>query len=190
MNEPTEIEAQNAVRVLLQYMGQDPEREGLADTPRRVVAAWDELTRGYGQDPEQILGTAFEGDGYDQMIVCRGIDFWSMCEHHLLPFHGVAAVGYIPSERVVGLSKMPRLVKCFASRLQIQERLTKQVAEAMDSVLKPKGVGVLIRARHLCMACRGVRQQEAEMVTSSLLGEFRKQEVRAEFLNLVECQKI
>lgn len=180
----TEIEAQNAVRVLLQYLGQDPDREGLADTPQRVVRAWDEFTRGYGQDPKEILGTAFEGEGYDQMIVCRGIDFWSMCEHHLLPFHGVAAVGYIPGNRVVGLSKMPRLVKCFASRLQIQERLTKQVAEAMRDVLEPKGVGVLIRARHLCMACRGVKQQEAEMVTSALLGEFRKQEVREEFMNL------
>ena len=185
MNTPTEIEARNAIRVLLQYMGQDPEREGLADTPRRVVAAWDELTRGYGQDPEQILGTEFGGEGYDQMIVCRGIDFWSMCEHHLLPFHGVAAVGYIPSNRVVGLSKMPRLVECFARRLQIQERLTQQVAEAMESVLKPKGVGVLIRARHLCMACRGVKQQEADMVTSALHGEFRRQEVRAEFFNLI-----
>ena len=119
------------------------------------------------------------------MIVCRGIDFWSMCEHHLLPFHGIAAVGYIPSNRVVGLSKMPRLVECFARRLQFQERLTQQVAEAMESVLKPKGVGVLIRARHLCMACRGVKQQEADMVTSALHGEFRRQEVRAEFFNLI-----
>lgn len=189
MKATTEVEARNAVKVLLQYIGQDTEREGLLETPRRVVAAWDEMTRGYGQDPTQILGTAFSGEGYDQMIVCRGIEFWSMCEHHLLPFHGTAAIGYIPGKRVVGLSKMPRLLECFARRLQIQERLTKEVAEAMQSVLKPKGVGVLVRARHLCMACRGVKQQNGEMVTSALLGNFREQEVRAEFLNLVECQK-
>ena len=186
MNEQTELEARNAVRVLLEYLGEDPDREGLTDTPRRVVAAWDEMTRGYGQDPRLILGTAFEGEGYDQMIVCREIDFWSVCEHHLLPFHGTAAVGHIPNKRVVGLSKMPRLVECFSRRLQIQERLTKQVAEAMQDVLKPRGVGVLVRAKHLCMACRGVKQQQSEMVTSSLLGQFREQAVRAEFLRLVE----
>lgn len=185
MSVPTELEARNAVRVLLDYLGEDSMREGLLETPRRVVAAWDEMTRGYGQDPKQLLTTEFEGEGYDQMIVCREIDFWSVCEHHLLPFHGTAAVGYIPNKRVVGLSKMPRLVECFARRLQIQERLTKQIAEAMQDILKPQGVGVLVRARHLCMACRGVKQQEAEMVTSALLGQFRKQEVRAEFLNLI-----
>lgn len=178
----TEEQAAEAVRTLLSYVGEDPAREGLLDTPRRVVHAWDEVTAGYGQSPEDILATDFDKDGYDEMVVCRGIEFCSCCEHHMLPFTGVAHVGYIPRRRVVGLSKMARLVDCFARRLQIQERLTQQVADAMMKHLSPLGVGVVVQAKHSCMSCRGVMKQQSEMVTASLLGVFRKPEVRAEFL--------
>jgi GTP cyclohydrolase IA len=177
----TEQEAKAAVRTLLTYIGEDIDREGLLETPERVVRAWDELTCGYGQDPAQILATDFHGNGYDEMVVCRDIAFHSVCEHHLLSFSGVAHVAYVPRGRVVGLSKMARLVDCFARRLQIQEKLTQQVAEAMRDALKPRGVGVTIRAKHLCMSCRGVMKDRAEMVTTCLLGVFKKHEVREEF---------
>lgn len=179
----TEAEAQAAVRTLLSYVGEDVHREGLADTPMRVAKAWDEMTRGYGEDPRAILGRDFHGDGYDEMVVCRNVEFNSVCEHHLLGFSGVAHVAYVPRKRVVGLSKMARLVDCFARRLQIQEQLTQQVARAMMEHLKPKGVGVVVVAKHSCMSCRGVGKQQAEMVTASLLGVFRRPEVRAEFLD-------
>lgn len=178
----TEDEAKVAVRTLLRYIGEDPDREGLRDTPRRVVKAWDEMTVGYGQDPDVVLGTDFDGDGYDEMIVVPHIEFVSMCEHHCLPFLGEASVGYVPRRRIVGLSKVARLVDVFARRLQVQERLTKQVADAVKLALNPLGVGVLIRAKHSCMSCRGVMKQRAEMVTCTLYGVFRKPEVRAEFM--------
>lgn len=178
----TEAEAKAAVRTILSYIGEDPDREGLKDTPRRVVSAWDEMTQGYGQDPEVVLGTDFDGDGYDEMIVVPHIEFVSCCEHHMLPFLGEAHVGYIPRRRIVGLSKVARLVDVFARRLQVQERLTKQVADAIRNVLNPRGVGVAIRAKHSCMSCRGVMKQRAEMVTCTLYGVFRKPEVRAEFM--------
>jgi GTP cyclohydrolase I len=179
----TEAEATTAVRTLLSYIGEDPDREGLKETPRRVVKAWDELTQGYGQDPATILATDFDGAGYDEMVVCRNVEFVSVCEHHLLPFLGVAHVAYVPRTRVVGLSKMGRLVDCFARRLQIQEKMTQEIAEAMRLHLNPRGVGVTIIAKHLCMACRGVRKQQSEMVTSCLLGVFKAPAVRAEFFN-------
>jgi len=182
----TEQEAKNAVRTILLYLGEDPDREGLKDTPKRVIKAWDEMTEGYGLEPETILATAFQPDGYDEMVLCRDIEFYSTCEHHMLPFSGVAHVAYVPSRRVVGLSKMARLVDCFARRLQIQERLTRQIADTMQAVLKPKGVGVVVQARHLCMACRGVMKQRSTMVTSALLGVMRKPEARNEFLSLVK----
>lgn len=178
----TEDEAQSAVVTLLRYIGEDTGRDGLLDTPGRVVRALDEMSCGYGQDPAKILSADFDGNGYDQMIVCRGIEFSSICEHHLLPFLGVAHVGYIPAARVVGLSKMPRLVECFARRLQLQEKLTQQIAQAMEDNLKPKGVAVVIAAKHLCMSCRGVRKNTAEMVTTCLLGAFKEHKVREEFL--------
>lgn len=181
--EVTEQEAQRAVRDILAYIGEDPTREGLLDTPSRVVKAWDEMTRGYGEDPAVLLATDFAGDGYDEMVVCRNIEFCSTCEHHMLPFVGVAHVAYVPRKRVVGLSKMARLVDCFAKRLQIQEKMTRQVADAMMANLKPLGVGVVVVAKHQCMSCRGVGKQQAEMVTSALLGCFREPEVRAEFLD-------
>jgi len=182
---PTQGVAEDAVVTLLQYIGEDPERDGLAGTPERVVRAWRELTAGYADDPAEILSRTFE-ETSDEMIILRGISFHSMCEHHLLPFQGTAAVGYLPG-KVVGISKLARLVHCFARRLQIQERMTRQIADAVQEHLGARGVGVIVRAQHLCMACRGVRQEETEMVTSAMLGTLRSDATsRAEFLRL--CQ--
>lgn len=178
----TEEEAKAAVRTLLRYIGEDPEREGLRETPRRVIAAWDERAAGYRQNPEALLATDFDGDGYDEMIVVPHVEFWSVCEHHMIGFNGEASVGYVPKKRIVGLSKLARVVDVFARRLQVQERLTKQIADAVRAVLDPRGVGVVIRARHGCMGCRGVMKQRAEMVTCTLYGVFRRPEVRAEFM--------
>ena len=180
-----EASGEDVVRRMLQLIGEDPNREGLLDTPLRVVRSWQELFRGYWQKPEDILNRDFDRDGYDEMIVCRNIQFYSTCEHHLQPFHGKAHVGYVPASRVVGLSKLARLVDLFARRLQIQERLTKQIAEALETHLKPKGVAVVIEAQHFCMLCRGVQKQESSMVTSSLTGVFRNAEARAEFFKLI-----
>lgn len=182
MRKPSEIAVRNAVRTLLLHMGEDPAREGLLDTPKRVVKAWREMTEGYTLDPVAILGTDFEANGYDEMIVCRDIEFVSVCEHHLLPFTGVAHVGYVPRRRVVGLSKMARLVDCYARRLQIQENMTKQIADTMQRVLNPLGVAVIVQARHSCMSCRGVRKASASMVTTQLVGVLRKPAARAEFM--------
>lgn len=182
--EPNKDPEDSVVR-LLQFLGEDPKREGLLETPKRVVKALQEMTQGYQQDPAKILGTTFGGDGYDEMVVCRNIPFHSMCEHHMLGFTGVAHVAYIPKSRVVGLSKMPRLVDCFAKRLQIQERLTRQIADAMQTHLKPKGVGVIVSASHSCMCCRGVGKHGSDMVTSALLGNFRLAPVRQEFFSHV-----
>ena len=182
---PTQGVAEDAVVTLLKYIGEDPERDGLAGTPERVVRAWRELTAGYAEDPAEILSRTFE-ETSDEMIILRGISFHSMCEHHLLPFQGTAAVGYLPG-KVVGISKLARLVHCFARRLQIQERMTRQIADAVQEHLGARGVGVIVRAQHLCMACRGVRQEETEMVTSAMLGTLRSDATsRAEFLRL--CQ--
>lgn len=178
----TQNEALTAVRTVLEYVGEDPDREGLQETPRRVVKAWDEFTSGYGQDVGTVLATDFHGGGYDQMVHCRRIRVTSMCEHHLLPFVGLAWVAYIPKDRVVGLSKMARLVDCFARRLQIQEKLTREVADAMWEHLKPRGVGVRIQAVHSCMSCRGVNEPESDMVTTALLGVFKQHKVKEEFL--------
>lgn len=178
--------AEKAVCDLLTWIGEDPDREGLRDTPRRVVKAWREMTSGYAVDPKALLGRDFHGEGYDQMIMCRHIEFQSVCEHHLLGFAGVAHVAYIPAKRVVGLSKMARLVDCFAKRLQIQERLTQQVAKTMHDVLRPRGVGVMVVAKHSCMSCRGVQKHQSEMVTTALLGCFRLHKVKEEFL--LQCR--
>lgn len=148
-------------------------REGIADTPDRVARAWQEMLAGYQDDPAAILATDFDADGYDQMVLLNGIAFTSICEHHLLPFHGVAHVAYLPSARVVGLSKLARLVDCFARRLQLQERMTQEIANAIAEHLAPLGVGVLVEATHTCMTDRGVRKPGAQMVTSVMLGAFR-----------------
>ena len=172
---------EEAITTLLRYVGEDPSRDGLRDTPGRVARAWREMTSGYDDDPAVILGRTFE-ESSDEMIILRGISFYSTCEHHLLPFYGTATIGYLPG-KVVGISKLARLVECFARRLQIQERMTRQIAEAVETHLGARGVGVILRAHHLCMGCRGVRQEETEMVTSSMLGTLRSDATsRSEFL--------
>lgn len=176
----------DAVVRLLQHIGEDPTRPGLADTPGRVLRALAEMTSGYSDDPASILARQFP-DSYDEMVIVRGVDFTSLCEHHMLAFTGTATVAYVPAEGrgVVGLSKLARLVDCYARRLQVQERLTMQVADAIEEHLQPEGVGVVLRAQHSCMGCRGVRKPGAEMVTSALRGVLRtKPEARAEFLAL------
>lgn len=174
-------DVEGAITTLLRYIGEDPARDGLRDTPGRVARAWREMTSGYEDDPAAILGRMFE-ESSDEMIILRGISFYSTCEHHLLPFYGTATVGYLPG-KVVGISKLARLVECFARRLQIQERMTRQVAEAVETHLDARGVGVILRAHHLCMGCRGVRQEETEMVTSCMLGTLRSDATsRSEFL--------
>jgi GTP cyclohydrolase I len=177
--------AEDLVVRLLQYIGEDPMRNGLLETPKRVLKAWKELTAGYQQDPRVILNKSFE-QPHDELILLRGIEFHSTCEHHLLPFYGTAAVGYIPTTSVVGISKLARLVDCFARRLQIQERLTQQIASAIQEVLNPLGVGVIIKAKHSCMGCRGVMKPDSDMVTSVMMGMLRENTAaRAEFLSLV-----
>lgn len=179
---------ETAVRSLLVGIGEDPDREGLADTPRRYVKALNELTSGYDADVAAILSTTFT-EKCDEMVIVTGIQVESLCEHHVLPFTGTAVVGYIPNGKVVGLSKLPRLVNAYARRLQVQERLTEQVADAMVTHLDPKGVGVVIRAHHACMGLRGVRQGRAMMTTSALKGAMREvPEARAEFLALAREQ--
>jgi GTP cyclohydrolase I len=175
------------VRQILLYMGEDPEREGLVKTPTRVARAFEYLTKGYAQDPKEVIGRAmFTEEDYQEMVLVKDIDFFSLCEHHILPFFGRAHVAYIPKHRIVGLSKIPRLVEVFARRLQVQERLTTQIANTLMEELDPLGVGVIIRAEHLCMRMRGVEKQNSIVTTSAMLGAFRThQETREEFIILV-----
>jgi GTP cyclohydrolase IA len=173
-------------RLLLAQIGEDPTREGLRRTPERFERALRYLTSGYHQDPEKVLNGAMFAVCYDQMVVVKDIDLFSLCEHHILPFFGKCHVAYIPHKRVVGLSKIPRLVNMFSRRLQIQERLTNQIAQAIQKVIQPLGVGVVIEARHLCMVMRGVEKHRTETITSAMLGAFREnQRTREEFLSLI-----
>lgn len=182
----TDIQIADAVTLLLEYIGEDPSREGLKGTPERVGKAFHEMTRGYRQDPVKILSTQFS-ERSDEIVMLKGIRFTSLCEHHLLPFVGVATVGYLPGERVVGLSKLARLVHAYSKRLQIQERLTTQIAQALLDIVQARGAGVIIEAQHQCMACRGVEQLDAVMVTSAMLGEMRTNaQLRSEFLSLAK----
>ena len=175
--------AEEAVEVLLRTIGEDPSRDGLRDTPGRVVKALREMTAGYAEDPAEILSRTFD-EYSDELIILRNIDFHSTCEHHLLPFHGTAAVGYLPG-RVVGISKLARLVHCFARRLQIQERMTQQIARAVEEHLEARGVAVIVSANHLCMAGRGVKLPGAELITSAMLGRLRTAaDTRSEVLRL------
>jgi len=172
------------VRMILAGVGEDPERDGLRDTPARVARSMAELCGGYEMDPKDILAAQFDGGTYNAMVVLREVDFFSLCEHHTLVFHGVASLAYIPRARVVGLSKLARLVECFARRLQIQERMTSQIGEALQEHLNPIGWGVEVRAQHMCMAARGVGKQRSEMVTTALGGAFLSDSsVRTEFLS-------
>jgi len=183
-----DAEAKRAFHDILRWIGEDPERDGLKDTPARLVRAYREYFAGYASDPEEALRTTFkEVDGYDEMVVLRGVSFESHCEHHLAPIIGRAWVGYVPDRRVVGISKLARVVDIYARRLQIQERLTAQIANAIDTVLKPRGVAVVVKATHHCMMSRGVRRHGADLVTSRMLGCFRDQPMtRSEFLALVD----
>jgi GTP cyclohydrolase I len=177
---------QELIRELLLELGEDPDREGLERTPARVAAAYEFLTSGYHADPKELINEAVFVHDADQMIVARDLDFYSICEHHMLPFFGRCHVGYIPSGKVIGVSKIARLVDMYARRLQIQERLTEQIAHAIEEAIEPRGVGVTIHARHLCMAMRGVEKTDSMMVTSSVLGSFRASEAtRAEFMALI-----
>ncbi len=173
------------IRELIEEVGEDPAREGLRDTPRRVAVSYEKLFGGYGKDPMELV-TEFEGENYDEMIICKHIDFYSTCEHHMLPFFGKAHVGYLPDKKIIGISKLPRIVETFARRMQNQERLTMQIANTIDNLLNPKGVGVVMEAQHLCMMCRGVEKQNAVMTTSSFTKAFRTSEkTRSEFLRLI-----
>lgn len=177
---------QQHVAAMLAALDPDPAREGLRDTPRRVEKAFQHYTAGYAQDARKVIGDALFEAETDEMVVVRNIELYSLCEHHLAPFFGKAHVAYIPGKKIVGLSKIARVVEIYARRLQVQERLTMQVAEALQEVLEPRGVGVVIEASHLCMMMRGVEKQNSSTVTSCLLGLFRKDErTRAEFLQLV-----
>ncbi len=174
------------IRSILKSIGEDPDREGLLKTPSRVAEALTFLTRGYQMDPEKVINDAVFTEDYEEMIVQKDIDFFSLCEHHLLPFFGKAHVAYIPHHKIVGVSKLARLVDVYARRLQVQERLTNQIATTIMEKLKPLGVAVVIEAEHLCMRMRGVEKQNSLIITSSLLGAFRnRQETRSEFMNLI-----
>jgi GTP cyclohydrolase I len=177
---------EDLVREMLVRLGEDPQREGLLRTPERVQKAFQFLTRGYNEDPEALLKNALFTVNYDEMVIVKDVEVFSLCEHHLLPFFGKVHVAYIPNGKVIGLSKIPRLIELFSRRLQIQERLTTQIAETIQKVIQPQGVGVVIEARHLCMMMRGVEKQHSAAVTSSMLGCFREeQETRTEFLSLI-----
>ena len=172
---------------MLAKLGQDTERDGLIRTPDRVARSMTFLTSGYRQDPREVVGSALFEAEYDEMVVVRDIELYSLCEHHLLPFFGRAHIAYLPSEKIVGLSKLARLVEVFARRLQVQERLTTEIANAINDILEPKGVGVVVEARHLCMMMRGVEKQSSFAVTSCMLGQFRTDaRTRGEFLSLIE----
>ena len=183
---PDRAEVEAAVRTLIRWSGEDPDREGLIETPARVTRAYEEAFLGYTKDPAAILQKSFdEIEGYDELVVLRGIRFESLCEHHMAPILGRAWIAYMPDGRVVGISKLARVVEAFAKRLQIQEKLTAQIANTIDNVLKPRGVGVLIRASHHCMTTRGVHKADTDLVTSRMLGCFRDDPpLRAEFLSL------
>lgn len=184
---PSREEAEQAIETLLRWAGDNPAREGLKDTPKRVVKAYRDWFSGYDEDPVRFLERTFEEvDGYDELIVLRDINFESHCEHHMAPIIGVAHVGYLPDHKVVGISKLARVVETFARRLQVQEKLTAQIAQCIESVLKPKGVGVVIDAIHQCMTTRGIHKPGVAMITSQLLGNFRSDpRTRAEFLNII-----
>jgi GTP cyclohydrolase I len=185
-----EASTQEIYAELLTRLGEDPTRDGLLKTPERVEKSMDFLTRGYTQSVEEVLHNALFDVDYDEMVMVRDIEFYSMCEHHMLPFFGKAHIAYIPKGKVVGLSKLPRIVDVFARRLQVQERLTQEISEAIETAIQPQGVGVVIEAQHLCMMMRGVEKQSSLTVTSSLRGVFKTQtQTRAEFLSLVRTER-
>jgi GTP cyclohydrolase I len=182
----TSASFEELVREMLVRLGEDPKREGLVRTPDRVQRAMEYLTRGYKEDPDALLKGALFTVTYDEMVIVKDVEMFSLCEHHMLPFFGKVHVAYIPNGKVIGLSKIPRLIEIFSRRLQIQERLTTQIAESIQKAIEPQGVGVVVEARHLCMMMRGVEKQHSSAVTSAMLGCFREeQETRTEFLSLI-----
>ena len=187
MSKPSREEAMQAVKILIEWAGDDPTREGLVETPKRVVAAYEEFFEGYTQDPEEILRKTFEEvEGYDEMVIVKDIRLESHCEHHIVPILGTAHIGYIPNKRVVGISKLARIVDVFGKRLQTQETMTSQIATTIENVLNPKGVAVVIDAGHQCMSTRGVHKTESSTVTSSMKGVFKENQVtRNEFLSFI-----
>ena len=187
VSRPTREKAEAAVRTLLEWVGDDPEREGLTATPARVARAYEDWFSGYNQDPVEFLRRTFqEVEGYDEMIVLRDINFESHCEHHLAPIIGKVHIGYLPDRKVVGISKLARVVETFARRLQVQETMTSQIAHCIQDVLKPKGVGVVVEGQHQCMTTRGVRSHGVSMITSQLLGDFRSDpRTRSEFMSII-----
>lgn len=181
------VDSKELLREILRRVGDDPDREGLRQTPERIVRSWKELYGGYGQHADDVLVTQFQAEQYDEMVLLRDFEFFSTCEHHMLPFYGKAHIAYLPNEKIVGLSKLARLTDLFARRLQVQERLTYQIATELQRVLKPKGAAVIIEAKHQCMCSRGVRKQEGKMLTSCLLGIFKENFARRnEFLTLIK----
>jgi len=183
---PADPNISGLIQTLLKELGEDPGRDGLVKTPDRVARAMRFFTAGYAQDPAEVLKGALFDVEYDEMVLVREIDFYSLCEHHMVPFFGRVHVAYIPDKKVLGLSKIPRLVEIFARRLQVQERLTMQIAQTLDEVLQPKGVGVVVEAKHLCMMMRGVQKQNSSAITSSLRGEFETDpKTRSEFMGLL-----
>jgi GTP cyclohydrolase I len=185
----TSANFEDLVREMIVRLGEDPNREGLTSTPERVHRAYEYLTKGYKEDPEALLKGALFTVNYDEMVIVKDIEMFSLCEHHMLPFFGKVHVAYITNGKVIGLSKIPRLIEIFSRRLQIQERLTTQIAETIQKAIEPQGVGVVVEARHLCMMMRGVEKQHSAAVTSSMLGCFRdEQETRSEFLSLIRAR--
>ena len=182
----TRKEAEKAIKTILGYIEEDPSREGLEDTPSRVVNSWDEIFSGYHQNPKEVLSSTFNGEGYDGIVLLKDIEFHSTCEHHLQPFTGSAHVAYIPTDRIVGISKLARIVDVHSRRLQNQERITKDVADDLEEHLSPLGCAVIIEATHGCMRCRGVKKQNATMTTSAMRGVFfDKPEARSELMRLI-----
>ena len=190
-NKPTREEAEEAVRTLISWTGDNPDREGLIETPKRVVKAYEEFFEGYNMDPEEVLTKTFEEvQGYDDAVIVRNIRVESHCEHHIVPILGVAHVGYIPNNRVVGISKLARVIEIFGKRLQTQETMTAQIADTIQKVLQPKGVAVVVDASHQCMTTRGIHKTESSTITSRMLGAFRDNpETRSEFMNLINSPK-
>lgn len=183
----TTKQIQKRITDILEFIGEDVSREGLLDTPSRIVRSWDRLYGGYNQDPAEILKTTFKEGSCDEMVILKNIEFYSTCEHHMLPFFGSISIGYLPDKKVVGVSKLARLVECFSRRMQIQERMTKDIADCIMNVLGARGVMVVCEAKHLCMVARGVEKQNSVMVTSAVRGVFKDDAVvRNEFLKLIE----
>ena len=190
MNKTNIIRIQELIQELLLQIGEDPNREGILRTPERVAKSWDFFTKGYTQDLSSIINDAIFTEDYDEMVTIKDIDFFSLCEHHLLPFFGKAHVAYIPDGKIIGLSKVPRIVEMFSRRLQVQERMTQQIAEILNDVLTPKGVAVVLEGEHMCMQMRGVEKQNSYATTSSMKGIFLKDSrTREEYLNIISMKK-